>query len=88
MRSNVYIAALHWGSKGFSLVELVVVITLVSILAAFAIPRFTRLQNDVRSSEVVALSVNPRFRQRNCREELFSSRMDIRTPARRVFGRR
>jgi MSHA pilin protein MshA len=60
MRSNVYIAALHLGRRGFSLVELVVVITLVGILAAFAIPCFTRLQNDVRSSEVVALSVKLR----------------------------
>jgi MSHA pilin protein MshA len=60
MRSNdVYIAALHLG-RGFSQVELVVAITLVGILAAFAIPRFTRLQNDVRSSEVVALTVKLR----------------------------
>jgi MSHA pilin protein MshA len=60
MRSNVNVAALRLDSRGFSLVELVVVITLVGILAAFAIPRFTRLENDVRSSEVAALSVKLR----------------------------
>jgi MSHA pilin protein MshA len=46
--------------KGISLVELVVIVTLVGILAAFAIPRFLHLENDVRASEVVALSVNLR----------------------------
>src|ERR1700722_9615329 len=60
MRSNVNVAALRLGSRGVSLVELVVVITLVGILIAFAIPRFTRLENDVRSTEVVALSVKLR----------------------------
>ncbi len=47
-------------SEGNSLVELVVVITLLGLLCSFAIPRFTRLENDVRASEVVALSVNLR----------------------------
>src|SRR5258708_39480404 len=47
-------------SEGFSLVELVVVITLLGILCSFAIPRFTRLENDARASEVVALSLNLR----------------------------
>jgi MSHA pilin protein MshA len=60
MRSNVNVAALRFGNRGISLVELVVVITLVGIVAAFAIPRFTRLENDVRSTEVVALSVKLR----------------------------
>jgi MSHA pilin protein MshA len=46
--------------RGISLVELVVIVTLVGILAAFAIPRFLHLENDVRASEVVALSVNLR----------------------------
>jgi MSHA pilin protein MshA len=60
MRSNVNVAGFRLGSTGISLIELVVVITLVGILAAFAVPRFTRLENDVRSSEVVALSVKLR----------------------------
>ena len=60
MRWNLNVAALRFGCRGISLVELVVVITLVGILAAFAIPRFTHLQNDVRSSEVVVLSVKLR----------------------------
>jgi Tfp pilus assembly protein FimT len=47
-------------SEGISLVELVVVITLLGILCSFAIPRFTRLENDARASEVVALSLNLR----------------------------
>lgn len=60
MRSNVYIHALRLRIQGISLVDLVVVISLVGILIAFAIPRFTHLGNDVRASEVVALSVNLR----------------------------
>jgi prepilin-type N-terminal cleavage/methylation domain-containing protein len=47
-------------SDGFSLVELVVVITLLGVLCSFAIPRFTRLENDARASEVVALSLHLR----------------------------
>jgi MSHA pilin protein MshA len=60
MRSNVNVAGFRLGSRGILLIELVVVITLVAIVAAFAIPRFTRLENDVRSAEVVALSVKLR----------------------------
>jgi type II secretory pathway pseudopilin PulG len=47
-------------SKRISLVEPVVVVTVLGILCSFAIPRFTHLQNVVRASEVVALSVNLR----------------------------
>jgi MSHA pilin protein MshA len=46
--------------KGVSQVELVVIITMIGIVAAFAVPRFTHLQNDVRASEVVALSADLR----------------------------
>jgi type II secretory pathway pseudopilin PulG len=45
---------------GFSLVEIVVVVTLVGMATAFAVPRFTSLANRTRSSEVVALSTNLR----------------------------
>jgi MSHA pilin protein MshA len=44
-------------SGGFSLVEAVVVISLVGIISAFAVPRFTRLANAARSSEVQALGI-------------------------------
>ncbi len=47
------------GSR-FSLVELVVVVTLVGFMASFAIPRFTRLENQARTADVVALSVRVR----------------------------
>jgi MSHA pilin protein MshA len=46
--------------KGISLVEVVVIVTMIGIVAAFAVPRFTHLQNDVRTSEVVALSLSLR----------------------------
>lgn len=45
---------------GFSLVEIVVVVTLVAMGAAFAVPRFTSLANRARASEVVALSASLR----------------------------
>jgi len=48
-------------SHGFSLIEAVVVVSLFGIVAAFAVPRFTRLANNVRASEVVALSASLRL---------------------------
>jgi type II secretory pathway pseudopilin PulG len=60
MPSNV--ASGHPLSKtlGFSLVEVVVVVTLVAMGTAFAVPRFTSLGNRARASEVVALSARLR----------------------------
>jgi MSHA pilin protein MshA len=46
--------------QGNSFVELVVVITTLGVASSFAIPRFTRLENNVRATEVIALSVNLR----------------------------
>jgi len=41
-------------------VEIVVVITMLGIAAAVALPRLTHLENDVRASQIVALSINLR----------------------------
>jgi MSHA pilin protein MshA len=46
--------------QGFTLIELVVVITILGILAAFAIPHFTQLENQARISAITGLSASIR----------------------------
>ena len=43
-------------NRGFTLIELVVVIALLAILAAFAIPRYVGLEREARSASILGVS--------------------------------
>jgi MSHA pilin protein MshA len=58
MRSSITAGVRSGRVRGFTLIETVVVVSLLGIVAAFAVPNFTRIGNQARTSEVIALSAH------------------------------
>jgi type II secretory pathway pseudopilin PulG len=55
MRSTIAIAEIAAGQAGFCLAHVVVAVSLTGIIASFSVPRFTRLANQARATQVIAL---------------------------------
>jgi type II secretory pathway pseudopilin PulG len=60
MHEDFFMMRVASKQRGFSLVEAVVLVCLMGILIAFALPRFTRVAHSARASEVVALAASLR----------------------------
>ena len=58
MRSSISAGTYSSRSRGFTLIEAVVAASLAGIVAAFAVPSFTRVGNEARASEVMALGTH------------------------------
>lgn len=59
MRSTIVIKG-TLSRRRFSLVDVVVIASLIGIIASFSVPRFTRLANRARAAQVIALRENLR----------------------------
>jgi MSHA pilin protein MshA len=55
-RKNVMCGIRKPKQRGFTLIELVVVIALLAILAAFAIPRYAGLEREARTAAILGIS--------------------------------
>ena len=60
-------------ARGSTLIELVVMFSLVGMVSAFAIPRYTRLANEARASQVMALSGILRGAAKRAHEQYIAS---------------
>jgi type II secretory pathway pseudopilin PulG len=66
-------------SRGSSLIELVVLFSLVGMVSSFAIPRYTRLANQARATQVMALSGILRSAAEDAHQQYLASGATLRT---------
>jgi len=59
----------HWGSKGFTLIELMIVVVIIAILASMAIPRFMRASVKSKQTEAKLILKQIYTMQRAYRQE-------------------